>query len=240
MLADERILIVQDDRATSQMMSQFLIEAGYAVTIATNARDMDRELKLRRTDLLLLNVVLPGEGGESICRRLRQENGPHSDTAIIMVSANGEEIDRVVGLELGADDYLTQPFSLRELLARIRAVVRRCGLASPPPKPLGEVVSFMNWRMLPLQRQVTSAEGAQVTLTSAEFDLLKVFCMHPGQILTRDMILDLTQGRIAGPLERSVDILVSRLRYKLEDQPEDPQLIKTVHGKGYMFTGRTE
>jgi two-component system, OmpR family, response regulator len=231
----QRILIVRDDRASSEPMSQFLIDAGYVVTISANAREMERELKSRQFDLLLLNAALPGEGGDSACRRLRQGAGPNSDIPIIMVSADGEEVDRVIGLELGADDYLTQPFSLRELLARIRAVVRRYEVGSQP-RPLGEFVSFMNWRLFPSLRQLTTKTGEQVVLTSAEFDLLKVFCMHPGQVLTRDMILDLTQGRIAGPLERSVDILVSRLRHKLEEQPEEPQLIKTVHGKGYVFT----
>jgi two-component system, OmpR family, response regulator len=235
MVAVEQILVVEDDRAIRELVSKFLVENGFRVTSVANGRDMDRELHSRKIDLIVLDIMLPGESGDNICRRLRKESG----IPIIMLTARGEEIDRVLGLELGADDYVTKPFSPRELLARIRAVLRR--FAFTPALPLAlrdDVIGFAEWRLLPSQRQLTDPTGARVILTSAEFDLLTIFCSHAGQVLSRDKILDLMHGRVAGPFERSVDILVSRLRHKIENDSDDPQIIQTVRGSGYLFTAR--
>jgi two-component system, OmpR family, response regulator len=231
----EQILIVEDDRAIRELVSKFLVTNGFRVTAVSNGREMDRELKSRNINLIVLDMMLPFESGDNICKRLRQD----SKIPIIMLTAKSEEIDKVVGLELGADDYMTKPFSPRELLARIRAVLRRYAVTPVQPLTLThETLTFSNWHLHTSQRQLTDAQGVRVVLTSAEFDLLLVFCAHAGQVLSRDKILDLTHGRIAGPFERSVDILVSRLRQKLEAVPEDPQLIKTIRGNGYVFTSK--
>jgi two-component system, OmpR family, response regulator len=233
MQVSEQILIVEDDRAIRDLLAKLLVDNGYRVSKASNGRDMDRELKNRNISLVLLDLMLPGESGDSICKRLRQE----SNLPIIMLTAKGEEVDKVVGLEIGADDYITKPFSPRELLARVRAVLRRSASAPAPIAALrGETISFDNWQLDTAQRKLKDNNGVHVVLTSAEFDMLQVFCAHAGQVLTRDKILDLTHGRIAGPFERSVDILVSRLRQKIEKLPEQPELITTVRGSGYLFT----
>jgi two-component system, OmpR family, response regulator len=233
--SSNQILLVEDDRAIRDLVSKFLVANGLRVTGVSNGRDMDRELKSRNISLVVLDMMLPGESGESICKRLRL----HSKIPIVMLTAQSEEVDKVLGLELGADDYITKPFSPRELLARIRAVLRRYAVTPMQPLTLrDETIIFSNWRLSTAQRQLTDAQGVRVVLTSAEFDLLLVLCAHAGQVLSRDKILDLTHGRIAGPFERSVDILVSRLRQKLEAVPEDPQLIKTIRGNGYVFTSK--
>jgi two-component system, OmpR family, response regulator len=235
MQMSEQILVVEDDRAIRDLVVKFLIANGMRAVGAGNGRDMDRELNSRNIDLIILDMMLPGENGDSICKRLRQ----NTKIPIVMLTAKSEEVDKIVGLELGADDYVTKPFSSRELLARIRAVLRRYSVTPVQPLALrDEVISFSNWHLQTAQRQLTDANGVRVVLTSAEYDLLLVFCAHVGQVISRDKILDLTHGRIAGPFERSVDILVSRLRQKLETVPEDPQLIKTVRGNGYVFTGK--
>jgi two-component system, OmpR family, response regulator len=235
MQMSEQILVVEDDRTIRDLVVKFLIANGMRAVGAGNGRDMDRELNSRNIDLIILDMMLPGENGDSICKRLRQK----TKIPIVMLTAKSEEVDKIVGLELGADDYVTKPFSSRELLARIRAVLRRYSVTPVQPLALrDEVISFSNWQLQTAQRQLTDTNGVRVILTSAEYDLLLVFCSHVGQVISRDKILDLTHGRIAGPFERSVDILVSRLRQKLEVVPEDPQLIKTVRGNGYVFTGK--
>jgi two-component system, OmpR family, response regulator len=235
MQMSEQILVVEDDRSIRDLVVKFLIAQGLRAVGAANGREMDRELNSRKIDLILLDMMLPGENGESICKRLRQD----SKIPIVMLTAKSEEVDKIVGLELGADDYMTKPFSSRELLARIRAVLRRYSVAPVQPLALrSEIIHFADWTLETSQRQLTDANGVRVVLTGAEYDLLLVFCSHAGQVISRDKILDLTHGRIAGPFERSVDILVSRLRQKLEAVPDDPQFIKTIRGNGYMFTGK--
>jgi two-component system OmpR family response regulator len=230
-----RILLVEDDEVISQMLAEILAENGFAPCAATNATEMDRVLAQGGVDLILLDVMLPREDGFSICRRLRAS----STVPIIMLTARDEDIDRIVGLELGADDYVTKPFNSRELIARIRALLRRtqtAGAASQRIRPM----RFAGWRIYPGERQLYSPNGVRVSTTSAEFDLLLAFCVNPGRILSRDQLLESTHGGLAGPIERSVDVHVSRIRQKIEEDPRDPMLIKTVRLGGYLFTPGVE
>jgi two-component system OmpR family response regulator len=230
-----QILLVEDDREISHMISRFLCDNGLRVVVAGDGRAADRVLQDGRIDLIVLDIMLPGEDGLSICRRLRSS----SPVPIMMLTARGDEIDRIIGLELGADDYLTKPFSSRELLARIRAVLRRTGATAETAAPAGPRVtamSFAGWRIDSGLRQLHSPQGVRIGLTSAEFDLLLVLCQHPRRVLSRDELLDLTQGRSAAPFDRSIDVLISRIRQKLERDPRDPELIKTVRLGGYVFT----
>jgi two-component system OmpR family response regulator len=191
----------------------------------------------RRVDLLILDVMLPGEDGLSLCRRIRAE----SQTPIIMLTARGEDVDRIVGLEMGADDYLAKPFNPRELLARINAVLRRQAAGRTASAIEGATaLVFLGWRIDVRLREVRDPAGARVAMTSAEFDLLQAFCERPGRVLSRDSLLDLTQGRGAGSFERSIDVLVSRIRRKIEPDPQNASLIKTVRSGGYLFTPRVD
>ena len=227
-----QILLVEDDREISLMLSRFLADNGLRVVVAGEGRAADRALHDHRIELIVLDIMLPGEDGLSICSRLRAV----SRVPIMMLTARGDEIDRVVGLELGADDYLTKPFSARELLARIRAVLRRSGASAEAAATRAAVLRFAGWRIDAGLRQLHSPQGVRIGLTSAEFDLLLVLCQNWRRVLSRDELLDLTQGRSAGPLDRSIDVLISRIRQKIERQPRDPELIKTVRLGGYVFT----
>jgi two-component system, OmpR family, response regulator len=177
--------------------------------------------------------MLPGEDGLSLCRRLRAR----SHLPVVMLTAKGDELDRIIGIEMGADDYLSKPFNPRELLARIRAVLRRTSRAAVSAGEAGALLmTFRGWQLNAVTRALTDPQGSLVTLTSAEFDLLQALCERSGMILSRDQLLDLTQGRSAGAFERSVDILISRIRRKIERDPHRPEMIKTVRSGGYMFT----
>lgn len=197
---------------------------------------MDRMLRDGRFDLIVLDLNLPGEDGLSICRRLRLT----TQVAIIMLTARSEDVDRIIGLEMGADDYLGKPFNPRELLARIRAVIRRQGGGQADPNELPGIFAFLGWTLNANNRELTNPDKARVAVTGAEFDLLRVFCERPGRVLSRDALLDLTQGRTAAPFERSIDILISRLRQKIEREPREPELIKTIRSGGYLFTPPVE
>jgi two-component system OmpR family response regulator len=226
------IMLVEDDAEIARSTTRFLTGAGYRVTHATDGRSMDRLIMDARIDLVLLDLMLPGEDGLSICRRLRAT----TDLPVIMLTALGNEIDRVIGLEIGADDYIAKPFSTRELLARVRAVLRRAVPREPgKPVPSGRY-SFAGWTVDPISRQLINPEGVRVVLTWAEFDLLVVFCSHSRRVLTRDQLIDLTHGRNGGPFDRSIDTLVSRIRRKIERDPREPALIQTIRLGGYMFT----
>jgi two-component system, OmpR family, response regulator len=227
------VLVVEDDREISRLVTRYLRSNDFRVSVAGDGREMERALDSSRIDLIVLDLMLPDEDGMSLCQRLRTR----SQVPIIMLTAKSEEIDRIIGLEMGADDYLPKPFNPRELLARIRAVLRRTAWAGDPAERASDrVLSFLGWRLDTRRREVCDPEGTRIAFTGAEFDLLQVFCEKPGRVLSRDQLLDLTQGRPAGMFERSIDVLVSRLRRKIERNPQDPEIIKTVRSGGYVFT----
>jgi two-component system, OmpR family, response regulator len=230
------ILVVDDDREIRDLTARFLRKHGYRVDGAANGREMDAHLADGQFDLIVLDLMMPGEDGLSICRRLR------ADTAvpIIMLTALGEETDRIVGLEMGADDYLPKPFNPRELLARIKAVLRRGGDFRSPAPITGRTLAFEGWVVDLSKRELRAPDGALVSLTAGEFDLLVSLAERPQRVLSRDQLLDLTRGRGAGAFDRAVDVQLSRLRRKIEADPKDPTLIKTVRGGGYMFTADVE
>jgi len=232
------ILVVDDDREIRDLLSRFLVKHGYRVTTAREGREARKIMADAAIDLVVLDLMMPGEDGLAFCREVRAG----SDLPIIMLTAMGEETDRVVGLELGADDYLPKPFSPRELLARIKAVLRRSsGTAERPPAESGAgVIRFAGWTLDSGSRRLTSPEGALVTLSTGEFDLLLAFVEHPQRVLNRDQLLDLARGRSAIPFDRSIDVQVSRLRRKIEVDAKAPQIISTVRGGGYMFTPAVE
>jgi two-component system OmpR family response regulator len=221
---------VDDDTELREQIAAYLSEHGYQVHLAADAKAMDRALTAAPIDLVVLDLMLPGEDGLSICRRLSAEGGP----AIIMVSAMGEEIDRVLGLELGADDYLAKPCSPRELLARVRAVFRRLEEVRGGAPKRGKAYQFQGFMVDALRRQLRAPNGTTILLTSGEFQLLSAFLDHPQRILTRDQLLDIARGQDADVFDRAVDVQISRLRRKLH-ACSDGEIIKTVRGAGYMF-----
>ena len=226
------ILVVEDDREISRLVGRYLRENDCRVSFATDGREMDECLQSNRIDLIVMDVMLPGESGLNLCRRLRAT----SQIPVVMLTAKGEELDRIIGIEMGADDYLAKPFNPRELLARIRAVLRRTQIASIAPGSVtARVMSFDGWKMDCISRSLTDPAGNLVTLTSAEFDLLQALCERAGRVLSRDQLVDITQGRSAGAFERSVDVLVSRIRRKIERDPHKPEIVKTVRSGGYLF-----
>jgi len=226
------ILIVDDDREIRDLLARFLVRHDFRVDTAADGKEMDRVLAGGRFDLIVLDLMMPGEDGLSICRRLRLE----TSMPILMLTALGEEADRIVGLEIGADDYLPKPFNPRELLARIRAVLRRSQTSAEQGEGTRpRVLSFDSWQVDLAARELRDAEGSLVSLTSGEFDLLEALVERPQQILSRDQLADLTSGRVLGPLDRSIDVALSRLRRKLGEDPKLPRLIKTVRHGGYYF-----
>ena len=240
MKGSPHILVVDDDREIRDLLSRFLSKHGYRVSTAADGRDMRKALDGAGIDLVVLDLMLPGEDGLTLCRNLRAQ----SDLPVIMLTAMGEETDRIIGLEMGADDYLAKPFNPRELLARIKAVLRRAeGLPRPrqgDPEDAGPVLIFAGWRFDPEARELVSPEGVVVPLSGGEFELLAAFVSHPQRVLSRDQLLDMARGRDAQPFDRSVDVQVSRLRRKIESDPGEPTLIKTVRGGGYLFTPAVE
>lgn len=232
------LLVVDDDKEIRDLLARFLAKNGFRVTAARDGTEMARALAEWRIDLVVLDLMLPGEDGLSLCRKLRAT----STLPVIMLTAKGEDVDRIVGLEVGADDYLPKPFNPRELLARIRAILRRAGEASlkPPPKVAGATYRFAGFVLDPAARRLAQADGGEVALTAGEYDLLLALVERAGRVLSRDQILDLTRGRVAGPFDRGVDIQISRLRHKVEADPAEPTLIKTVRGGGYVLATPVE
>jgi two-component system OmpR family response regulator len=228
-----RIAVVEDDPEISRMMTTYMTDNGFEVTAARSGRDLDRVMASGgKIDCVILDVGLPGEDGLSICRRLRGK----STVPIIMVTGRGTDTDRIVGLELGADDYLPKPFNPRELLARVRAVMRRSAMVEPPPAEVPQVLAFEGWRLDMSRRQLSAPDGAPRSLTSGEFNILAIFCQNPRKVLSRDDLLDLLHGRAAAVFDRSIDVQISRLRRKIETNLKDPSFIKTVRYGGYFFT----
>jgi two-component system OmpR family response regulator len=224
------ILVVDDDRELREQVVDYLREHGYSVLPAADGAEMERALAAAPIDLMILDVMMPGENGLSICQRLSSGGGP----AIIMVSAMGDEVDRVLGLELGADDYLAKPCSPRELLARVRAVFRRLEEARGGAPPRGRTYQFAGFVVDTLRRQLRAPNGATILLTSGEYSLLNAFLEHPQRILSRDQLLEIARGAQVDVFDRAVDVQISRLRRKLNSCSE-VEIIKTVRGMGYLF-----
>jgi two-component system OmpR family response regulator len=231
------ILVVDDDREIRELLAKFLERQRFRVTTARDGKEARRAFSNGHFQLVVLDLMLPGEGGMEIAHWLRTEG----KVPIIMLTAMAEETDRIIGLELGADDYVTKPFNPRELLARIRAVLRRTGEADDrAPETVAKTYSFSGWMLETARRRLLDPAGIEVALTGGEYDLLLALLDRPNRVLTRDMLLDLLRGRQAGPFDRAIDVAVSRLRRKLEDNGRNAQLIKTVRGGGYVLSTPVE
>jgi len=237
MNAQPLILVVDDDREIRTLLSEYLAANGFRTAQAADGAAMWKALDAARIDLIVLDLMMPGEDGLQLCRTLRAR----SNLPVIMLTARGQPIDRIVGLEMGADDYLAKPFEPRELLARIRSVLRRTE-ALPPNLESAEAtrMRFAGWTLDLTARHLVNAQGVVVVLSGAEFRLLKVFLEHPKRVLSRDQLLNFTQGRDADPFERSIDLQVSRVRQKLDEDARDPQLIKTVRNEGYVLSAEVK
>lgn len=229
--APEHLLIVDDDREIRNLLTEYLEQAGYRVTAVGDGKAMRRALEANRIDLVVLDLMLPGEDGLSLCRDLRTR----TNLPVLMLTARGEEVDRIVGLEMGADDYLPKPFNPRELLARIHAVLRRQGNKPPgAPEDDQEKISFGNIEVDLAARTLTRGNELQA-LTTGEFAVLKVLLQHPRVPLSRDKLMTLARGREQGPFDRAIDVQVSRLRKLIETDPAQPRYLQTVWGFGYVF-----
>jgi DNA-binding response OmpR family regulator len=229
----EHVLVVDDDAALRGLLTRYLSENGYAVTAVADGVEMAGAMAQQKPDLVILDLMLPGEDGFALARQLRSDG----DIPIVMLSARGEDIDRIVGLEIGADDYLPKPFNPRELLARIRAVLRR---QRPPAAPVPHAVFAFGPYRLEAERHRLLRDGGEVTLTTGEFALLRVFAEHPNRVLERDALLERLKGYERNPFDRSIDVRVNRLRRKIETDPANPRYIRTVWGEGYMFCPEAE
>lgn len=232
-VAQQNILIVDDDPELRRLIGEFLGKHGFDVALAPDAKEMDIVLDRQRVDLIVLDLMMPGEDGLSVCRRLAATRR----IPVVMLSAASEETDRIVGLEVGADDYVRKPCSPRELLARIRAVLRRAADRTDTVEAAGDrdIYDFADWRLDMLRRELRSPDGVLVNLSSGEFALLRAFLEHPQRVLTRDQLLDYARGRDAFAYDRAIDVQVSRLRRKLESASSGGELIKTVRNEGYVF-----
>jgi two-component system OmpR family response regulator len=225
-------LVVDDDAGIRDVISEFLGRHGFSVETAGDGKEMERAMGRRRPDLVVLDLMLPGEDGLSICRRMSRPEGP----AVIMLSAMGDETDRIVGLELGADDYLAKPCNPRELLARVRAVLRRRREPRLVEESLGAACEFAGWRLDLVRHELRSPQGVVVNLSSGEFSLLRAFVERPQRVLTRDQLLEFARGPQSDAFDRAIDVQISRLRRKLEDSGGEVELIRTVRSEGYIFT----
>ena len=247
MMEKTHILVVDDDQRVRAMLRRYLTEEGFAVSEAADGAGMRGILEKHPADLVLLDLVMPGEDGLTLARYIRQR----SKTPVIMLTGKGDLIDRVAGLEAGADDYIAKPFHLREVLARIRTVLRRvepasataeAPVAATAAKTAGDVLAFQGWRLDMLKRELRSADGKPVSLTTGEYELLCAFARSANRVLNRDQLMDLVKGRAWAVNDRAIDAQVVRLRKKIERDPKQPELIKTVRGAGYIFavavTGR--
>ncbi|CAM2182454.1 Transcriptional regulatory protein GltR [Burkholderia cepacia] len=232
----DHVLIVDDDRAIRELIADYLEKNGMRVSLAANGREMRNVLDDGAPDLIVLDLMMPGEDGLTLCRDLRA--GKFRTVPVLMLTARGEETDRIIGLEMGADDYLAKPFAVRELLARIRSVLRRARML-PPGMQVTEtaaMLAFGEWRLDTTGRHLLDTDGTLVALSGAEYRLLRVFLDNPQRVLTRDQLLNLTQGRQSDPFDRSIDLLVSRLRQRLRDGAREPRYIKTLRNEGYVFS----
>ncbi len=234
------LLIVDDHKEIRDLLSRFLVQHNYQISVAGNGDEMNQRMNEESIDLVILDVMMPGKDGLTLCRELRV----HSNVPVIMLTAMGEEVDKIIGLEMGADDYLAKPFNPRELLARIKAVFRRfyaipAGITDQniesPESQDNSVYRFDRWRFNVDLRELMDEQSVSVSLTSAEFSLLKIFVEHPRRVLSREQLLDLAKGRESDVYDRSIDTIISRLRKKLEIDHKHPELIKTIWGGGYQL-----
>ena len=228
------IAVVDDEADITALLANYLQGHGFRVTQVRSGRALMAMMATDVPALVLLDLGLPGEDGLTIARQLRE----HWRCGLVIVTGRGDAVDKVVGLEVGADDYVTKPFDLRELLARVKAVLRRtapAGATATAAEPVHDRFSFARWTLDTAARRLTDEANREVALTSGEFDLLGAFVRHPGRVLSRDFLLEQTRGRDAAPFDRTIDVQVGRLRKKLEADPEDPQIIKSVRGAGYIL-----
>ncbi|MEJ8813221.1 response regulator transcription factor [Variovorax ureilyticus] len=243
-VAAQHLAILDDETEITRMLAVYLTAQGYRVSALHSGSELMDLMRRDAPALLLLDLGLPGEDGFAIARAVRE----HWHCGLIIVTGRGDAIDKVVGLEVGADDYVTKPFDLRELLARIKAVLRRVAPVSPVATPIaapapardGELLRFADWELDLAARRLLDPGGIEVTLTTGEFELLTVLANHPNRVLTRDFLLESTRGREAGPFDRTIDVQIGRLRRKLEADPANPQIIKSVRGAGYILVPKVE
>jgi two-component system, OmpR family, response regulator len=236
----DHVLVVDDDREIRELVSSYLKRNGLRVTVVADGRQMRSFLEVDRIDLIVLDIMMPGDDGLVLCRELRA--GKHKATPVLMLTARNDDTDRIVGLEMGADDYLAKPFVARELLARIKAVLRRTRML-PPNLQLteaGQLLAFGDWQLDTTARHLLDKHDTVVTLSGAEYRLLRVFLDHPQRVLSRDQLLNLTQGREAELFDRSIDLLVSRIRQRLRDDAREPIYIKTIRSEGYVLAKPVE
>jgi two-component system OmpR family response regulator len=233
----DHVLIVDDDLEIRSLLRDYLEKNGYRVTAVGDGKAMWAAIEEARPDLLVLDVMLPGIDGLTLCRDVRTR----SPMPIIMLTARGEETDRIIGLEMGADDYLGKPFSPRELLARIKSVLRRARTLPSNLQPeSARKITFAGWSLDIATRNLLSPAGVVVALSGTEFKLLRIFLAHPNRVLNRDQLIDMMLSRDASPFDRSIDVQVSRLRHRLDEDAKEPQIIKTVRGEGYVFAAAVE
>ena len=237
MTATDHVLVVDDDAEIRTLLAEYLSRNGYRVSTVADGRGMWAALQSKPPDIIVLDVMLPGDDGLTLCRDLRA----HSTVPVIMLTARSDETDRIVGLEIGADDYLPKPFNPRELLARVKSVLRRSRtLAGDRLSGDAKTFRFAGWTLDLAARHLVSPEGIVVPLSGVEFKLLRVFLAHPNRVLARDQLIDLMMSRDAGPFDRAIDVQVSRLRHRLQDDARQPSLIKTVRGEGYVLAAEVE
>jgi len=232
----DHILVVDDDRDIRELIVDYLLKSGYRATGAANGKEMRVVLDKQAVDLVVLDIMMPGDDGLTLCRQLR--SGQHKDLPILMLTARHDDMDRILGLEMGADDYVVKPFVARELLARIKAIMRRFRTLPPNLQvtEAGRIIAFGDWQLDTSARHLLDPTGTIVALSGAEYRLLRVFVDHPQRVLTRDQLLNFTQGRDAELFERSIDLLVSRVRQRLNEDARTPLYIKTVRSEGYVFS----
>jgi DNA-binding response OmpR family regulator len=236
----DHVMIVDDDREIRELAGNFLRKNGLEVSFAADGRQMWSQLEKSSVDLIVLDIMMPGDDGLVLCRELR--SGKHRKIPVVLLTARGDDMDRVLGLEMGADDYLVKPFVARELLARIKAVLRRTRMLPPNfqvTEP-GRHIRFGDWRLDTTARHLLDKDDTIVALSGAEYRLLRVFLDHPQRVLNRDQLLNLTQGRDADVFGRSIDLLVSRVRQRLREDAREPMYIKTVRSEGYVFSATVE
>ena len=237
MTKQDHILIVDDDAEIRGLLGEYLRKQGYRATAVADGKGMRAAIEKSRPDVIVLDLMLPGEDGLDLCRAVRAR----SNIPIIMLTARGDETDRIVGLEIGADDYVAKPFNPRELLARVKSVLRRARSLPDNLKPeAAGMYRFAGWTLDATTRNLTAPDRVVIPLSGAEFRLLRVFLDHPNRVLARDQLIDLMLSRDAGPFDRAIDVQVSRLRQRLREDAKEPAIIKTVRGQGYVFAAQVD